>query len=148
MWNVIVTDPVSESTTSSESDVFLLLGKDNIDLTLSSTEQQRVCFKIADELAEPSDPELTELPPAIMTSLKITPQIGSFALDRMIRFTNTALYLLKQMDCLGRQYLLSTDTLIKVPDYFYSCVLDVVSFDIGQTWTVSNIQILPPSLKQ
>jgi hypothetical protein len=122
---------------SNEHSVVLSLGKENIELTLTSTEQQRVCFKL-DESVNGS---------TIVTSIKVTPQIGEFYLDLTIRFTDTAYALINEMNCLGRQYILGSDTFIRVTDYFYSCVLDVISFDSGKTWIVGNIQILPPSLK-
>ncbi len=84
----------------------------------------------------------------IVTEIVITPTLGQFILDKSLRFYDDAIAQLSALGCVQQGYVRGVDTIINLPGMFYSVLLHVVSYDEGETFHVTEFNILPPSLSR
>ena len=86
-----------------------------------------------------------DIPVQIYTSSIIVSSLTkSFRIPKTVRTTPLCDALLVELGCVDAASSFMNYRVVKLPGQFFTCQLDVISQDSGQTWILTNIQIRPP----
>lgn len=144
--NTVLSAPDVVVSETDDEQITLSLGVTNLEVSLTSTNYQCVMFVKADDLTYSSDLR-SDLPTMIAGTVTLRPGLGEVYIDKRVIVNAGVVSSMTLLGSLETPYVAGQDLRIKLPGYFYSTKLDVVSFDSGETWEIGNLQIFPPSMK-
>lgn len=129
---------------NASQNVVVPLGNKPIDITLSANEVQTLNFT-KDESWLPVEPYRHDKPVVYGSYITIRPNVKEFRIPKMVKLTPSVSEMITIMGCVTPESVVASYYHFKMPNAFFSCQLEIISFDSGMTWTISNIRITPPS---
>jgi hypothetical protein len=127
----------------SDSLITLRLGKDNLNVNLTAFQKQTIKLLPDISLDLPEDYD-SNLPLTIKTYICIKAGIREFMLDKSVKFTDNCLSILSFFDYINKTSTINGNMKFTIPNHFYSYKLELVSYNSGDTWWVSNIFVVNP----
>lgn len=142
--NLVPTTLPYEKIYNADVSAMILLGNHPIDVTLSAKEIQTISFSRKDDWV-PLDSRRQDQPVVYSSYITIRPQLKEFRIPKTVKLTPSASSMIDTFECVTIESTVANYYQFKVPAAYFTCQLEVMSFDSGQTWTITNIKIAPPS---
>lgn len=148
-YSGVLLTPLRETkkTASVEDHHILAVANHNYQVFLEANKVQRLSLTKDDAYVAVID-QSTSKPLPIVTEIVITPTLGHFIFDKSLRFYDDAIAQLSALGCVQQGYVRGVDTIVTLPGMFYSVLINVVSYDEGVTFHVTEFNILPPALSR
>lgn len=142
--NIVSSPKVWQKVNLSDPQSVVTIGYANYEVKLTGDVMQTVSFVRDPSVQREADADPSEAL-MIVSEVVLTPTIGVVAVDKSVMFYDDAK---AQLNAHGNRFIHGYDTQITLPGLFYSAALSVISTDGGNIWRVSEINILPPSIRR
>lgn len=129
---------------SANTNVIVPLGDKPVDITLSANEVQTLNF-VKNETWLPTEPYRHDKPVIYGSYVAIRPGVKEFRIPKVVKLTPSAAEMISIIGCVTPESTVSNSYHFKMPGAFFYCQFEILSFDSGVSWTISNVKITPPS---
>lgn len=115
-----------------------------VSIDLKGFQPQKISFGTIDELTYPDEFDSSK-PLMIKVCVELSTSLEKFYFSQEVKFTDTAKKIIESVSSPELNRLWVGDTLITLPAQFFKCRAELVSYNSGLNWIVTNLMLLPPS---
>lgn len=145
--NILTADLPVDIVSADSQNVILSITPKEKEINLASLQTQVLNFSLGEGWVTHPD-HRHDLPTIYQSKVTVKVGVKEFLVPKTVGMSDLVKALCTSLGCLDVNSLTTNYYHFKIPAPFFSCVLEIASFDSGSTWSITNVQIIPPSLRK